>query len=149
MPKTISELAPAASVSSSAVVAADNASGTATEKVTLGQIAALASVTLRVVATPTALIANANDYQIGTADIFRISANLPVTITGLAAGTSGQIILVVNVGGHAITLAHDSASSLAANRIVVPSASNLVLGANGGSTFMFYDTISSRWRAIT
>lgn len=42
MPKTISQLPSAASANSSAVVAADNAAGTATEKVTLGQIAALA-----------------------------------------------------------------------------------------------------------
>lgn len=42
MPKTITQLAAAAAASNSAVVAADNAAGTLTEKVTLGQIAALA-----------------------------------------------------------------------------------------------------------
>jgi hypothetical protein len=44
MPKTITQLAAAASANASAVVAADNAAGTLTEKVTLGQIAALAGV---------------------------------------------------------------------------------------------------------
>ena len=43
MPKTITQLAAAASANASAVVAADNAAGTLTEKVTLGQIAALAA----------------------------------------------------------------------------------------------------------
>ena len=42
MPKTITQLPPAAVVSSNAVVAADNSSGTVTEKITLGQIVSLA-----------------------------------------------------------------------------------------------------------
>ena len=41
MPKTITQLAAAATVTASAVVAADNAAGTLTEKVTLQQIAAI------------------------------------------------------------------------------------------------------------
>lgn len=42
MPKTITQLPAAGSASSNAVVAADNAAGTLTEKVTLQQIADLA-----------------------------------------------------------------------------------------------------------
>lgn len=49
MPKTISQLPAAASAAAGASVAADNAAGTLTEKVTLGQIATLAAASAPVV----------------------------------------------------------------------------------------------------
>jgi hypothetical protein len=56
MPKTISQLPAAASATLNAVVAADNATGTLTEKVTLGQIAALASGAVTSVAGKTGAV---------------------------------------------------------------------------------------------
>ena len=74
MPTTITQLPAASSASSNAVVAADNAAGTVTEKVTIGQIAALAG-TPTVVALSYASTLN-TDASLG--DIF------DVTLTGAA-----------------------------------------------------------------
>lgn len=101
-----------------------------------------------VVVTPTQLAADVNDYAPGAGDIFRVSASAARNITGVAAGTDGQAILLVNVGSHAITLKHESTSSSAANRLTVPWAGDYVMAANGGAALLVYFTASSRWRVV-
>lgn len=155
---------PAGTANANAVVPATNAAGTATEKITLGSIAALgggapashasthntggADALSNVVTSPSQITGNVNDYAIGTGDIFRLSSDAARTITGVVAGTNGQAILLVNVGSHAITLAHESSSSTAANRLTVPWAGNYVMDANGGAALLVYFTASSRWRVV-
>lgn len=96
MPKTISQLPAASSANANAVVAADNATGTLTEKVTLGAIATLApvqsvagktgAVTLSV-SDVTGAAPAANPAFTGNAT-FTASAGVPVTITNTGTGTS-------------------------------------------------------------
>lgn len=173
----ISEL-PAGTANASAVVPATNAAGTITEKITLGAIRDLAhthsgaditSGTVaaarlgahasthqtggadaipNVVTSPSQITASQNDYNPGAGDIFRLDANAARDITGVVAGSNGQAILLVNVGSHAITLKHESASSTAANRLTVPWAGDYVLSASGGAALLVYFTASSRWRVI-
>lgn len=109
MPKTITQLAAAASANASAVVAADNAAGTLTEKVTLGQIASLslqknvivepasAAETITVASSPRDVVL-ITDIAAGT---FTTTINLPSgqyvgqtisVVTKLLAGT--QVIAV-------------------------------------------------------
>jgi len=101
-----------------------------------------------VVTSPAQLTADQNDYAIGSGDIFRLDASAARNLTGIVAGTNGQAILIVNVGSHAITLKHESASSTAANRFTVPWAGDYVMSANGGAALLVYFTASSRWRVI-
>ncbi len=101
-----------------------------------------------VVASPAQLTADQNDYAIGTGDIFRVSASAARNITGVVAGTSGQAVLLVNVGTFAITLKHQSTSSAAANRLVVPWAGDYVMSASGGAALLVYDATDSRWRVV-
>jgi hypothetical protein len=101
-----------------------------------------------VVASPTQITANVDNYALGTGDIFRLSANAARDITGFVAGTSGQAVLLVNVGSHAITIKHQSASSSAANRVVVPWAGDFNLDANGGAVLLVYDATTERWRTV-
>lgn len=159
----ISEL-PAGTANASAVVPATNAAGTETQKITLGAIAALgggapaahasshqtggADVIANVVTSPSQITASQNNYNPGTGDIFRLDANAARDITGIVAQANGNAILLVNVGSHAITLKHESASSTAANRITVPWAGDYVLSASGGAALLVYFTASSRWRVI-
>lgn len=173
----ISQL-PAGSANANAVVPATNAAGTTTEKLTLSSILALqhnhsgaditsgtvaaarlgthasthqtggADAVANVVNSPTQLSADQNDYTLPAADIVRLDASAARNVTGFAAGTSGQAVLLVNVGSHAITLKHQSTSSTAANRIVVPWAGDYVLDASGGSALVVYDATTSRWRVI-
>lgn len=101
-----------------------------------------------VVVTPTSLAADANDWAIGTGDVFRVAGTAARNITGITAGTSGQAILLVNVGSFALTLKHQSASSSAANRFTVPWAGDCILAANGGNAVLVYDGTSSTWRVL-
>ena len=101
-----------------------------------------------VVNTPTTLAANANDYALPAADTIRLSASAAVTITGIAAGVSGQTDLLINVGTFAITLAHASTLSLAGNRFAVQWAGDFVLEPNGGAVLIMYDATSALWRVL-
>lgn len=153
----ISQL-PAGSANANAVVPATNAAGTTTEKVTLGGIRDLAHATrhqtggadavANVVNSPTQLSADQNNYTLPAADIVRLDASAARNVTGFVAGTSGQAVLLINVGSHAITLKHQSASSTDVNRIVVPWAGDLVLAASGGAAVLIYDNTAQRWRAV-
>lgn len=140
----ISEL-PAGTANASAVVPATNAAGTLTEKITLGDIAGLAASTM---GTPAQITADQNDYALGSGDILRVSSDAARSITGVVAGTEAEARLLINVGSFAITLKHESSSSTAANRLVVPWAGDYVLSAAGGAALLVYDATSSRWRVV-
>jgi hypothetical protein len=99
------------------------------------------------VASPSQITANQNDYAGATADINRLSSDAARDITGLSAGTSGQTVVLINVGSFAITLKHQSTSSSAANRILVPWAADYILAADGAAVLV-YDATTSRWRVI-
>jgi hypothetical protein len=101
-----------------------------------------------VVVTPGTLTADQNDWAIGTGDVFRVAGTAARNVTGIAAGTSGQAILLINVGSFALTLRHQSASSSAANRFTIPWAGDLILAASGGNAVLVYDSTSSTWRVL-
>jgi hypothetical protein len=98
--------------------------------------------------TPAQLTSDQNDYNptgLGLASTLRVSSDAARTITGLTGGADGRIVILHNVGGNAITLKDESASSAAANRFAL--AADLVLGADECCT-LHYDATSSRWRVI-
>lgn len=100
--------------------------------------------------TPAQIVANQNDYApAGHADanVLRLSASGPFNITGLAGGTSGRVVVLINLAAGVITLVHDSASSTAANRFRLASGANLAI-PEFGSVTLRYDSATSRWHAI-
>lgn len=103
---------------------------------------------LNVVVSPSQITADQNDYSPGTGDIFRLDSSAAKNITGIVAGGAGQAILLINIGSYAITLKHQSTSSTAGNRIIVPWAGDYVLDASGGAAVLVYDSTTSRWRAV-
>lgn len=137
---------PAGTAAAGAIVPATNSAGTTTEKVTIGSIVDLARV--NTVTSPAEITANTNNYNPGTGDIFRITSDAARNITGVVAGSSGQAILFINVGSHAITLKHASADSTDVNRILVPWAGDYVMSANGGAALLVYDDTTDRWRVV-
>jgi hypothetical protein len=98
--------------------------------------------------TLSSLTADQNDWSIGTGDVFRVAGTAARNITGIAEGTSGQAILLINVGSFALTLKHQSASSTAANRFTVPWAGDYILPASGGKAVLFYDSTTVTWRVL-
>lgn len=98
--------------------------------------------------TPAQITSNQNDYNptgLATAAYVRINSNAARDITGLAGGSDGRKITLVNTGSNAITLKDESGSSTAANRFKL--GSDEVLGA-GKSIDLWYDDTDDRWRVI-
>ena len=85
---TITSLPAAASANASAVVAADNAAGTLTEKVTLGQIAALAGGPTVVALT----YASTLNTDASAGDIFDVTLTGAATLANPSNPTDGKTI---------------------------------------------------------
>jgi len=100
-----------------------------------------------VVVSPSQITGNQNDYSPGTGDIVRLSSDAARNITGITAGSSGDVRVLVNVGSFTITLVHQSTSSTAANRFLVSFGADYLLAANAAAVIV-YDATTSRWRVI-
>lgn len=101
------------------------------------------------VITPSALSSNQNDWNpAGLADAvwIRVSTSIASrTITGLAGGVDGRIIVITDVdtGGRTVTLSHNSGSSAAANRFSFRDG-DLVMTA-GSTIALIYDGATTTW----
>jgi|SRR3990167_4720362 len=93
--------------------------------------------------------ADQNDWNpsgLATAQIIRISAvGATRTITGIVAQPAGTFLYLINVGNETITLAHQSASSVAANRLICPNVGNRNLTVRFGALAV-YMSADARWR---
>lgn len=97
---------------------------------------------------PTTIGANQNDYNpagLAMATGLRLSASGAYNITGLAGGSLGRVVTIMNAGSNAITLTNEDTASNAANRFAL--GANLTLGANQ-SAMLIYDLIAQRWRVV-
>ncbi len=98
--------------------------------------------------SPSQILANTNDYSPTNGlnvTTWRINSDATRTITGIAAGVTGQQLRFINVGSFNINLAHNSSSSSAGNRLSVPNARDYALFPNE-SVDLIYDTTSAVWR---
>lgn len=97
---------------------------------------------------PATLAANQNNYTptglAGTSTL-NLTASTPVQITGIAAGSAGDLLYIYNSGSSTITLVDESASSTAANRFAF--STNVSLTAGAGVTLK-YSTSLSRWAGV-
>jgi hypothetical protein len=106
------------------------------------------AIRLRGDISPAQITADQHDYApsgFATATVLRLSTDASRTITGLAGGGDGRVVVLVNVGGFNLVLADDSASSTAANRFALDAA--LTLAPDMAAT-LIYDATSSRWRLV-
>ena len=82
------------------------------------------------------------------ASVLRVTSVAAAGVTGLAALTgSGKTLIkkLYHVGSYNITLKHQNAGSLAANRLIIPGGADLVMSPDD-VVDLFYDTVSQRWR---
>lgn len=102
-------------------------------------------------ASPAQITADQNDYAIPTGTsgrtVHRITTDASRTITGIVAGQAGDLIIFTNVGSNPAVLAHQNASSSAANRVISPTGANLTVSANQ-SAALWYDATTARWRIL-
>jgi hypothetical protein len=96
--------------------------------------------------TPTTLAADQNDYILPAGGKVRLNNSATVNITGFTATTDGDERVLVNIGLNALTIKHQSASSLSANRVQCVSASDIVL-SQYDAVQLIYDGTSGYWRA--
>src|SRR4029079_19459635 len=92
---------------------------------------------------------SANDVAINVASLYVLdTSGAAQTITGIAAGRDGQLLTLVNGDAAlAVTIANNSGSSSAANRITTGTGSDVTLAA-GASITLVYDTNASLWRVL-
>lgn len=86
---------------------------------------------------------------IANANVIRISGSGTQSITGLSAGSSGAIHLIVNADGGAIfILENEDTQSTETNRFAGPNGADVSLNP-GDCVLIWYDPSSERWRPIT
>jgi hypothetical protein len=101
---------------------------------------------------PSALSGNQNNYNptgLDTAAALRVDPGAAArVITGLAGGSEGRVLILVNsstTAGRTLTLNHQDASSTAANRFIGKNLANVVINP-GACAILWYDATDSRWR---
>ncbi len=97
--------------------------------------------------SPTQVVANQNDYNLGTAIVHRFTTDASRTFTGFEAPLTEMTHVIVNAGSFNAVIAHQSASSVAANRVITISAANVTLAPND-SLVIWYDLATGRWREL-
>ena len=95
-----------------------------------------------------------NNYapaNVDGAEQIRQATSAPAVVTGIAVSAAargeGRSLIVTNISANTLTLNHEDAASLAANRFSLPGAVALVIPANGSASLR-YDSASSRWRVV-
>lgn len=82
-----------------------------------------------------------------TTQVIRASTDASRTLTGLTGGSDGRVVVIRNVGFNNLVIAHENASSTAANRFTNPGSASFTL-SSGTPVFLLYDSTDSRWTLI-
>lgn len=87
-----------------------------------------------------------DNISFGTGVIFRITSASALTINGIAGGTDGRLMTLINASANPVIIAN-SASGTAANNVVTGAGANISISV-GSSVDLAYDSASSVWRVI-
>ena len=87
------------------------------------------------------------DLNFGTNSLVRFTGASTQTLTGLANGSDGRILTIINAAAQALAINNEDVGSTAANRILTGTGGNISVAA-GSSTTLIYDSGASRWRVI-
>ena len=89
---------------------------------------------------------NDYDWKLGKRVLRLTAAPVGSTITGFGWPTAGRQLRILNIGSRPITLAHQSPESSPGNRILSPTGTNIVIGANGTVDLEYDGSGVFRWR---
>ncbi len=101
------------------------------------------------VISPPQITSSQNDFAptgFASASILNLSSDAQRTISGLAGGAEGRVVVLLNTGSQTIVLLNESASSTAANRFTA--GGDLAVGAKQ-AVLLRYDGTAARWSALT
>lgn len=85
-----------------------------------------------------------DDVATGTVTVQRLDPNATAFVTGFAGGRPGRLMMIYNRTVSSLTVQHENAGSVAANRVRGIGAANFLIRANAGVT-LWYDSTLSRW----
>jgi alpha-tubulin suppressor-like RCC1 family protein len=88
-----------------------------------------------------------NNAPFGNASLIRLTGISAQTFTGIAGGTNGLLLTLMNAGVATTTLQNDNGASTVGNRIITGTGADLEVKA-GGSIMLQYDGTSAVWRVI-
>ncbi len=97
--------------------------------------------------SPAQITADQNDYNptgLSTASVLRLQSDAARSITGIAGGTNGRVLILQNIGSQPIILSHDSVGSVAGNRFYLPNGQPQLL-QQYRLIVVRYDGPISRW----
>lgn len=100
------------------------------------------------VVAPAQITADQDDYApagLAAASVLQISTDAPRGISGLAGGSEGCCLIIINVGSQPVTLLNESSLSSASNRFSLNDS--LVISAKQAA-MLRYDGTAARWQAI-
>ncbi|MFL9826230.1 DUF2793 domain-containing protein [Rhodoplanes sp. SY1] len=98
--------------------------------------------------SPSAIDVDQNDYApagLAAAAVMRLAGTTARTLTGLAGGSAGRVLMLHNVGTAPIVLKDESLSSAADNRFALPGDLSIAADA---VALLQYDSAAQRWRAL-
>src|SRR3954468_7036289 len=100
------------------------------------------------VIAPAQITANQNDYNpagVASAAVLQLSSDASRSLSGLAGGSEGRILCLINVGAQPLVLLDQNSASSAANRFTL--GSDLTISGKQAA-MLRYDGTASRWQAI-
>ncbi len=89
------------------------------------------------------LEASQNNYTTTGKTILRLSASIPIDITGFANGVDGKFLIILNVNVSTITLKDMDGTSSGSNQLLL--GGDIAIATDGMVT-LWYDSITTRWR---
>ena len=98
--------------------------------------------------TPAQITASQNDYDptgLSTASVLRLDSDAAWSITGIAGGADGRILILHNIGAFTITLENADAGSIAGNRFDM--GADVAIATKQVAAIQ-YDSTNSRWRYV-
>lgn len=90
---------------------------------------------------------NNNDISITSNVVMITGPTGPFTITGIAGGSDGDILVLFNTTSQAMTIANQDVNSVAGNRIITTTGAGMAT-TGVGSVILVYSSTDSRWVVI-
>lgn len=79
--------------------------------------------------------------------VLRIKTDNNRNIDGIASGSEGRLLFLINIGTFTLTINHENTGAVAANRIITHTALSVTIAASQYGLF-YYDIAVSRWRLL-
>jgi hypothetical protein len=91
-----------------------------------------------------------NDIAVGATSFARITGpSAAFTITGIAGGVDGKLLVLYNSTTQSFTVSNENASSAAANRITTLNSTGDIVINGKGAVKMIYSAADSRWLVMS